>query len=68
MVGGKYSFANYVFLPWQSIVPNSPAMKSWDAAECPLVTEWVEKMAARPGVKRVIEEVQPFFGRTGGKH
>lgn len=69
MVGGKFSYADLVFVPWQSIAPGVLSkMGKWSEEEYPLVTEWVGKISARPGIKKVIEEVQPFFGRKGGNH
>ena len=69
MVGGKFSYADLVFIPWQSIVPGALQKEGrWRAEEYPLVTEWLEKMAARPTIRRVMEVEQPFGGRQGGKH
>lgn len=69
MVGGKFSYADVVFVPWQCIATGAlTKMGKWDEDEYPLVKEWTDKMTARPGIKKVIEEVQPFFGRKGGKH
>lgn len=69
MVGGKFSFADLVFVAWQSIVPGIMAKEGrWKEDDYPFVKEWLAKMTARPGIKKVMEEVQPFFGRQGGKH
>lgn len=69
MVGGKMSYADLVFISWQSIAAGALGkVGQYDESEYPLVTEWLAKMTTRPGIQRIIEEVQPFFGRKDGKH
>lgn len=69
MVGGKFTFADLIFVPWQSIAPGSlRKMGRWNDDDYPFASEWLARMTARPGIKKVIEEVQPFFGRKDGKH
>lgn len=69
MVGGRFSFADLVFLPWQTIAGTVLGkLGKWPEEEYPFVAEWTAKMLARPGIKKVAEEVQPILGRQGGKH
>lgn len=69
LVGGKFSYADLVFVSWQSIAPGVlEGLGRWEKDEYPYVRDWLAKMVKREGIERVIEEVQPFFGRKGGKH
>lgn len=69
MVGGKFSYADLVFIPWQTIIPMVLEKEGrWRNEEYPFVTEWLAKMTARPAIKKVMEVEQPLMGRQGGKH
>lgn len=55
LVGDKYTYADLSFLPWQSLTgflfPEGDLH-----AEYPRVKAWLERMQARPAVKKVQEE------------
>ena len=69
MVGGKMSYADLVFLPWQCIIAGVLGkLARWDEERYPFVKEWLGRMMEREGIKRVMEVEQPFFGRKGGNH
>lgn len=69
MVGGKLSYADLVFLPWQCIIVGVLGkLGRWNEEKYPFVKEWMGRMMKREGIKRVMEIEQPFFGRKGGNH
>ena len=64
LVGGKYSFADFAFLPWQKILGGIlEGDKGYSEDEYPLVKEWLAKIVARRAIKKIVTEVQPFYGR-----
>lgn len=62
LVGGKFSFADLSFLPWQvMLVFAGKDMYEQDAF--PLVKDWIDRMLARPALKKVMDEVNEAMGR-----
>lgn len=56
LVGGKLSYADIAFIPWQSGAAKFlEGSGEFDSKEYPLVTEWVEKMTSRKAIKTVLE-------------
>lgn len=55
LVGGKYSYADLAFVPWQLGMPRVLGGKeNWKPEEYPYVKAWVDKMVARPAVKKAV--------------
>lgn len=64
MVGGKFSFVDLAFVPWQfemQLLSTKAGLDAdgYDAREFPLVKEWVEKMVRKPEIGGDVET----FGR-----
>jgi glutathione S-transferase len=66
LVGGKFSYVDLAFVPWQfemillSTKAGLDADGSFNAQEFPLVRAWVEKMMKRPEIGGPVEK----FGRN----
>lgn len=54
LVGGKMSYADLAFIPWQRLV--GMMLEGYKAEEYPLVKEWLGKMTERKAVKSVFEK------------
>jgi glutathione S-transferase len=54
LVGGKYSFADMAFVPWQSMVKG--LQEKVDLSEYTEVAGWLERMMAREAVGAVMKE------------
>lgn len=55
IVGDKYTYVDIAWLPWQSVV--AMADEAFDPAkEFPHVQAWLDRLRARPAVKKVFEE------------
>jgi glutathione S-transferase len=55
LVGNKFSFADVSFVSWQQIIAMIIAKDQYNIDDYPLVKEWIEKIAARPAVKKVLD-------------
>ena len=55
LVGGKYSYVDLAWLMWQKVVAGVASAEELDMGAFPHVQEWLEKIAAREGVKKVLE-------------
>ncbi len=53
LVGGKCSFADIAFVPWQKIIAAVLAKEEYDEDRFPHVKEWLGRMSARDSVKKV---------------
>jgi glutathione S-transferase len=53
LVGGKMSYADLAFVPWQRLVP---MLEGHKPEEYPLVKEWIGKMTERKALKSVFEK------------
>lgn len=51
LVGGKFSYADLAFVPWQDFAPK--VVKGFNADEYPVVKDWMERMTGRESVKKV---------------
>ena len=56
LVGGRISFADLAFVPWQTITEMFMEKGEYDPAAYPLVKAWVTRMAERESSKAVKEE------------
>jgi glutathione S-transferase len=58
LVGGKISYADIVFFSWQWILTKKYTLEDafYNPEDYPLVNDWIDRMAARPAIKRVKEE------------
>lgn len=55
LVGDKYTYADVAFVPWQAPIPiYFPDGTFYD--EFPRVKAWLDRMHARPAVKKIVEE------------
>jgi glutathione S-transferase len=54
LVGGKYSFADMSFVPWQNYAYGFKDVI--DLSEYTAVADWMERMKARPAVKKVLDD------------
>lgn len=56
LVGGKFSYADLAFVPWQmGTLKGMIPKEQFDPDEFPLVKDWIERMAARPAIKKALE-------------
>lgn len=55
LVGGKISYADLSFIPWQVIVQRVLG-DEFDMKEFPTTKKWLDKMNERPAVKQVMDE------------
>ncbi|ROV94555.1 hypothetical protein VMCG_08163 [Cytospora schulzeri] len=62
IVGGKFSYADLALLPWQSMLTRIHGKEVYDPDAFPLVKDWVERMLARPAVKKVLDDVYESMG------
>lgn len=51
LVGGKYSFADMAFVPWQN-----HASQLTDVSAYPVVVDWLERMKKRPAIKKTLDD------------
>jgi glutathione S-transferase len=51
LVGGKFSYADLAFVPWQNY-----AGQLTDIKEYTVTADWLERMKARASVKKTLEE------------
>ncbi|KAF2023904.1 glutathione S-transferas-like protein [Setomelanomma holmii] len=58
LVGGKFSYADLSFVPWQNIVTRYFKDLN-DLSEFEEVTGWLERMKARPALKKVLNDGPP---------
>lgn len=65
LVGGKLSYADLAFVPWQNMIGLSAGKSVYDPADYPLVTEWVGRVLARPGIKKALDETVAFMASLG---
>jgi glutathione S-transferase len=56
LVGGKMSYADLAFLPWQVIVKRIFPADEFDLDAFPEVRDWIQRMYEKPGVKEVVDE------------
>lgn len=62
LVGGRFSYADLAFLPWQIIISNTGGKNAYDPDvfhpdAFPLVKDWVARMSARPALKKVADDL-----------
>jgi glutathione S-transferase len=55
LVGDKMSYADIAWVPWQYLASNLIPDEKFDASEFPVVKEWMGRLAAKEGVKKVLE-------------
>lgn len=58
LVGGRCSYADLAFVPWATLVPGllGGVDRKEIASETPDYSAWVDRLTARPAVKKVLEE------------
>ncbi|PLB51337.1 glutathione S-transferase Ure2-like protein [Aspergillus steynii IBT 23096] len=56
LVGGKLSFADLAFIPWQRMTVMFLAKEEFDDEEFPIVKGWMKRMVDRELVKKTMEE------------
>ena len=55
LVGGKMSFADIAFVPYQTILPGMILSKDqMDADKYPMVKDWLHRMSQSQGIGKVI--------------
>ncbi|KAF2648488.1 putative glutathione S-transferase [Lophiostoma macrostomum CBS 122681] len=60
LVGNKYSFADFSFLSWQTIVTRVITKEDgFDPEQFPVVQDWVGRILERDAVKKVFGDVEP---------
>ncbi|KAB8075186.1 glutathione S-transferase [Aspergillus leporis] len=55
LVGGKLSYVDLAFIPWQRIAGLVVGKELFDEDQYPFVKEWLGKIVSREGVKSAIE-------------
>lgn len=61
LVGGKISYADLAFVPWQNGARSALSDEGYDEKEFPHMTAWLKRMAERPKVKELIEAQDMLF-------
>lgn len=58
LVGDRCSYADLAFVPWATLVPGLLGGVDQEelASETPDYSAWVDRLMARPAVKKVLEE------------
>ncbi|KAL8736069.1 MAG: hypothetical protein Q9181_002583 [Wetmoreana brouardii] len=58
LVGGKCSYADLAFIPWATLAPSllGGVEKEDIARETPHYSAWLDRLTARPAVRKVLEE------------
>ncbi|KAF2655419.1 putative glutathione S-transferase 1 [Lophiostoma macrostomum CBS 122681] len=56
LVGDKFSYADIVFVTWQHIADVMIPDDLYDAKEFPVVKEWLARLTAKEGIKKVVEQ------------
>jgi glutathione S-transferase len=51
LVGGKYSFADFAFVSWQTIITKLVSTEEYNPENYPTVSQWLNKMLERPTVQ-----------------
>ncbi|CZR69035.1 probable glutathione S-transferase Ure2-like [Phialocephala subalpina] len=59
LVGGKLSFADLVFVSWQTIIALVTTKEEYDLDSFPHVKEWLGKLTAREAVKEALAAGKP---------
>lgn len=54
LVGGRLSYADLAFIPWQVVVGKVLGDEGYDVAVYPHVKNWLDRMTARESVKKVM--------------
>lgn len=54
LVGGKFSYADLSFVPWQNIIAKILDKEEYNPEAYPHVKAWLDKMLARPAVQAVL--------------
>lgn len=55
LVGGKFSFVDLAFVPWQNTV-GSYLGDNIDLSEFKAVADWLERMKSRAAIKKVVND------------
>jgi glutathione S-transferase len=58
LVGGKFSYADLAFVPWQNAYDTYMA-GAVDLSEFTTVAEWMERLKSRPAINKVLSEPPP---------
>lgn len=56
LVGGKYSYADIAFVPWQSLVTKLVSTEEYNPDDYPTVKAWLNKILERPAVQAGLGE------------
>ena len=56
LVGGKLSFVDLAFIPWQRMTVMFLTKEEFDEEEFPIVKRWIKRMVDREPVKKTMEE------------
>ncbi|OKL58435.1 hypothetical protein UA08_06132 [Talaromyces atroroseus] len=59
LVGGKLSYADLAFVPWQRMAGMFASQEQYDVNQFPYVKAWMEKMLARESVRETIANNPP---------
>ena len=60
LVGDKYSYADFSFIPWYFILPIVVKKEDgYDVDNYPNVKDWIARISARPAVAKVLGDIQP---------
>ena len=54
LVGGRLSYADLAFVPWQLVARGAAGQSFYDVEEFPLVKTWLERMIARESVQKAM--------------
>ncbi|PSN69341.1 glutathione transferase 2 [Corynespora cassiicola Philippines] len=67
LVGGKFSYADLAFLPWQDMAVLFLGSEGISFDDFPNVKDWVARMKARPALNKVLQEVYELLRARGVK-
>ncbi|KAL8952834.1 MAG: hypothetical protein Q9222_001269 [Ikaeria aurantiellina] len=67
LVGDKCSYADLSFIPWATLVPSllGGVEKDEIARDAPHYSAWLDRLTARPAVKKVLEEKAEAMATVG---
>lgn len=61
LVGNRFSFADFVFVPWQVIITMAMGDQGFNPDEFPTVKDWVDRISKRPAIAKVLEAMHKLM-------
>lgn len=61
LVGDKFSYADLSFINWQYGAQKALPKEEFDPEQYPHVKDWLDRMAKRPAIKKILDENDKFM-------